>query len=220
MKNCTKCGAVLEDNAVFCGKCGASFADQAVQSMGFQQPQFNQPQPQQPQFQQPQFQQPQQQFNQPQPQQFQQPQQQFNQPQPFGQPQYAQPGFQGGTGVKQGSNKALIFVIIGVVVAAIVCVILFLFVFKSDYKKDIVGTWVDKTDSTSSITFEDGGTLKMVLRGITLKGTYKISGKELTMTYSFMGVSNSETYEIVKLNGSTMRLKDKKDSSLSELTKK
>ena len=200
MKNCTKCGAVLEDNAMFCGKCGASFADQTVQSMGFQQPQFNQPQPQQPQFQ--------------------QPQQQFNQPQPFGQPQYAQPGFQGGTGVKQGSNKALIFVIIGVVVAAIVCVILFLFVFKSDYKKDIVGTWVDKTDSTSSITFEDGGTLKMVLRGITLKGTYKISGKELTMTYSFMGVSNSETYEIVKLNGSTMRLKDKKDSSLSELTKK
>jgi hypothetical protein len=79
---------------------------------------------------------------------------------------------------------------------------------------------VDKTDSTSSISFEDGGTLKMVLRGITLKGTYKISGKELTMTYSFMGVSNSETYEIVKLNGSTMRLKDKKDSSLSELTKK
>ena len=200
MKNCTKCGAVLEDNAMFCGKCGASFADQTVQSMGFQQPQFNQPQPQQPQFQ--------------------QPQQQFNQPQPFGQPQYAQPGFQGGTGVKQGSNKALIFVIIGVVVAAIVCVILFLFVFKSDYKKDIIGTWVDKTDSTSSITFEDGGTLKMVLRGITLKGTYKISGKELTMTYSFMGVSNSETYEIVKLNGSTMRLKDKKDSSLSELTKK
>ena len=200
MKNCTKCGAVLEDNAMFCGKCGASFADQTVQSMGFQQPQFNQPQPQQPQFQ--------------------QPQQQFNQPQPFGQPQYAQPGFQGGTGVKQGSNKALIFVIIGVVVAAIVCVILFLFVFKSDYKKDIVGTWVDKTDSTSSITFEDGGTLKLVLRGLKLSGTYKISGSELTMTYSFMGVSNTDTYEIVKLNGSTMRLKDKKDSSLSELTKK
>ena len=40
------------------------------------------------------------------------------------------------------------------------------------------------------------------------------------MTYSFMGVSNTDTYEIVKLNGSTLRIKDKKDNAISELTKK
>lgn len=205
---------MLEDNAVFCGKCGASFANNAAAAMGGAQQPFGQPQ-------QPQFNQPQPQFNQPQ-QPFGQPQQpQFNQPQqPFGQPQY-QPGFQGGAAVKQGSNKAIIFIIAGIVLAAVVGVLLYFFVFKGgNYSKDIVGTWVDKTDSSSSITFEDGGTLKLVLRGLKLKGTYKISGSELTMTYSFMGVSNTDTYEIVKLNGSTLRIKDKKDNAISELTKK
>ena len=183
---------MLEDNAVFCGKCGASFANDAAAAMGGAQQPFGQPQ-----------------------------QPQFNQPQqPFGQPQY-QPGFQGGAAVKQGSNKAIIFIIAGIVLAAVVGVLLYFFVFKGgNYSKDIVGTWVDKTDSSSSITFEDGGTLKLVLRGLKLKGTYKISGSELTMTYSFMGVSNTDTYEIVKLNGSTLRIKDKKDNAISELTKK
>ena len=205
---------MLEDNAVFCGKCGASFANDAAAAMGGAQQPFGQPQ-------QPQFNQPQQPFGQPQ-QPFGQPQQpQFNQPQqPFGQPQY-QPGFQGGAAVKQGSNKAIIFIIAGIVLAAVVGVLLYFFVFKGgNYSKDIVGTWVDKTDSSSSITFEDGGTLKLVLRGLKLNGTYKISGSELTMTYSFMGVSNTDTYEIVKLNGSTLRIKDKKDNAISELTKK
>ncbi len=212
---------MLEDNAVFCGKCGASFANDAAAAMGGAQQPFGQPQ--QPQFNQPQqpFGQPQQPFGQPQ-QPFGQPQQpQFNQPQqPFGQPQY-QPGFQGGAAVKQGSNKAIIFIIAGIVLAAVVGVLLYFFVFKGgNYSKDIVGTWVDKTDSSSSITFESGDKLTMNLRGLKLKGTYKISGSDLTMTYSFMGVSNTDNYEIVKLNGSTLRIKDKKDNSISELTKK
>ena len=211
MKTCTKCGAMLEDNAVFCGKCGASFANDAAAAMGGAQQPFGQPQ-------QPQFNQPQQPFGQPQ-QPFGQPQ--FNQPQqPFGQPQY-QPGFQGGAAVKQGSNKAIIFIIAGIVLAAVVGVLLYFFVFKGgNYSKDIVGTWVDKTDSSSTVTFESGDKLTMNLRGIKLSGTYKISGSELTMTYSFMGVSNTDTYEIVKLNGSTLRIKDKKDNAISELTKK
>ncbi len=205
---------MLEDNAVFCGKCGASFANDAAAAMGGAQQPFGQPQ-------QPQFNQPQQPFGQPQ-QPFGQPQQpQFNQPQqPFGQPQY-QPGFQGGAAVKQGSNKAIIFIIAGIVLAAVVGVLLYFFVFKGgNYSKDIVGTWVDKTDSSSSITFESGDKLTMNLRGLKLSGTYKISGSELTMTYSFMGVSHTDNYEIVKLNGSTLRIKDKKDNAISELTKK
>ena len=211
MKTCTKCGAMLEDNAVFCGKCGASFANDAAAAMGGAQQPFGQPQ----------FNQPQQPFGQPQQPQFNQPQQPFGQPQqPFGQPQY-QPGFQGGAAVKQGSNKAIIFIIAGIVLAAVVGVLLYFFVFKGgNYSKDIIGTWVDKTDSTSTVTFESGDKLTMNLRGIKLSGTYKISGSELTMTYSFMGVSHTDTYEIVKLNGSTLRIKDKKDSSISELTKK
>ena len=214
MKTCTKCGAMLEDNAVFCGKCGASFANDAAAAMGGAQQPFGQPQ-------QPQFNQPQQPFGQPQQPQFNQPQQPFGQPQqPFGQPQY-QPGFQGGAAVKQGSNKAVIFIILGIVLAAVVGVLLYFFVFKGgNYSKDIIGTWVDKTDSTSTVTFESGDKLTMNLRGIKLSGTYKISGSELTMTYSFIGVSHTDTYEIVKLNGSTLRIKDKKDSSISELTKK
>ena len=205
---------MLEDNAVFCGKCGASFANDAAAAMGGAQQPFGQPQ-------QPQFNQPQQPFGQPQ-QPFGQPQQpQFNQPQqPFGQPQY-QPGFQGGAAVKQGSNKAIIFIIAGIVLAAVVGVLLYFFVFKGgNYSKDIVGTWVDKTDSSSSITFESGDKLTMNLRGLKLSGTYKISGSELTMTYSFMGVSHTDNYEIVKPNGSTLRIKDKKDNAISELTKK
>lgn len=48
MKYCTSCGAVLEDNAVFCTKCGSTLAPASNQ--GFQQQ--TQPQPQaQPQFQ-------------------------------------------------------------------------------------------------------------------------------------------------------------------------
>ena len=202
---------MLEDNAVFCGKCGASFANDAAAAMGGAQQPFGQPQ----------FNQPQQPFGQPQQPQFNQPQQPFGQPQqPFGQPQY-QPGFQGGAAVKQGSNKAVIFIILGIVLAAVVGVLLYFFVFKGgNYSKDIIGTWVDKTDSTSTVTFESGDKLTMNLRGIKLSGTYKISGSELTMTYSFIGVSHTDTYEIVKLNGSTLRIKDKKDNSISELTKK
>lgn len=192
---------MLDDNAVFCNQCGASFGSSS--GAGFQQPQqpqFNQPQ-------QPQFNQPQQpQFNQPQQPQFNQPQ--FNQPQqPFGQPQFNQPGFQGGAAVKQGSNKT-VFVIIGIAVAALVVgLILFLFVFKSDYKKDIIGTWVDETDSTSSMTFEEGGKMTMNLMGFKVSGTYEISGSTLTMKYSVMGVSNKEEFKIDKISGSEMTLK-------------
>ena len=193
---------MLDDNAVFCNQCGASFGSSS--GAGFQQPQqpqFNQPQ-------QPQFNQPQQpQFNQPQ--QFGQPQQpQFNQPQQFGQPQpFGQPAFQGGAAVKQGSNKT-VFVIIGIAVAALVVgLILFLFVFKSDYKKDIIGTWVDETDSSSSMTFEEGGKMTMNLMGFKVSGTYEISGSTLTMKYSVMGVSNKEEFKIDKISGSEMTLK-------------
>ena len=206
MKTCSKCNAMLEDNAVFCGKCGASCTD-ANTVGGFSQPQFSQPQ--QPQFSQPQFNQPQQpQFNQPQ-------QPQFGQPQQFG-----QPGFQpAGAAVQKGSNKTAIIVIASVVVLAIVGVILFLFVFKGDYKKDIVGTWKDTVDSSTTITFNSDGTLSMKVSGLTVKGEYTISGSNLKLTYKLLGMSYNEEYTIQSISGGEMKQKDKSDNKISILKK-
>jgi uncharacterized protein (TIGR03066 family) len=150
---------MLEDNAVFCGKCGASFANDAAAAMGGAQQPFGQPQ--QPQFNQP---------------------QQFGQPQPFG-----QPAFQGGTAVKQGNNKT-VFVIVGIAVAALVVgLILFLFVFKGDYKKDIVGTWTDTTDAMTTMEFKEDGNFVMKHLLSQLKGTYEIDGSTLKLNIKGAG---------------------------------
>ena len=188
---------MLEDNAVFCGKCGASFANDAAAAMGGAQQPFGQPQ-------QPQFNQPQQPFGQPQ-QPFGQPQQpQFNQPQqPFGQPQY-QPGFQGGAAVKQGSNKAIIFIIAGIVLAAVVGVLLYFFVFKGDYKKDIVGTWVDKTDAMTTMEFKEDGNFVMKHLLSQLKGTYEIDGSTLKLNIKGAG---TQEFKISSMNSKEMTLK-------------
>ena len=185
MKNCTTCGAPLEDNAVFCGNCGSSLDSGAPQQPQFNQPQFNQPQ-----------------------------QPQFGQPQQFGQPFNPNQGFQaGGAAVKQGSNKALIGIIAAVVAVGVIVLVLFLFVFKGDYKKDIIGTWVDTQDSSSTMTFEEGGKMSMKLMGIKVSGTYEISGSTLKIKYSVLGVSNQEEFKIDSMSSSSMTLKDTKKSN-------
>ncbi|MBQ2581452.1 MAG: zinc-ribbon domain-containing protein [Ruminococcus sp.] len=192
MKNCTTCGAPLEDNAVFCGNCGSSLESRAPQQPQFNQPQFNQPQ-----------------------------QPQFNQPQQFGQPFNPNQGFGSGAAVKQGSNKALIGIIAAVVGIGIIVLVLFLFVFKSDYKKDIIGTWVDTTDSTSTMTFEEGGKMSMKLMGINVSGTYEISGSTLKMKYSVLGVTSEQEFKIDSMSSSNMTLKDtKKSNTIYKLKKK
>ena len=81
--------------------------------------------------------------------------------------------------------------------------ILFLFVFKSDYKKDIVGSWVDTTDATTTMEFKDNGDFVMTHILYKYKGTYEIDGSTLKLSFTGGG---SKDFKISSMRSSEMTL--------------
>jgi hypothetical protein len=68
----------------------------------------------------------------------------------------------------------------------------------------IVGRWKEQT-SQEVWEFKSDGTCTQTDSGFTVNGTYATSGKQLTITLTILGLSNSQTYEYA-VSGSELTL--------------
>ena len=66
------------------------------------------------------------------------------------------------------------------------------------------GTYVSQGSSVVTYTF-DGDTVVMSAFGIEIEGTYHIDGDEITFTYSYFGIEDSET-ESFSRSGDTITI--------------
>lgn len=81
--------------------------------------------------------------------------------------------------------------------------------FAADYKKDIVGSWTyDFGGATAKVDHKADGTFVIVMKDVTVKGTYAVDGNKLTMTTSD---GKKNTYTIESFDGKKMPVKRDKD---------
>ena len=81
--------------------------------------------------------------------------------------------------------------------------------FGADYKKDIVGKWsYEFKGQQATIEHKADGTFTLVMGAITVNGTYKVNGSNLTLV-----TDGKETpYIIESFNGKKMPMKRVKDN--------
>lgn len=107
-------------------------------------------------------------------------------------------------------KKAAVFSIIFLLIAAIS--------FAADYKKDIVGTWTyDFGGIASTIDHKADGTFVLVMKDITVKGTYTVDGKKLVLITSD---GKKTPYTIESFEGKKMTIKRDKDGRVIVYNKK
>jgi len=105
-----------------------------------------------------------------------------------------------------------------VTVLSIVFLLIAVVSFAADYKKDIVGNWTyEWSGATAQVDHKADGNFVLVMKNITVKGTYAVDGKKLTLTTSD---GKKTVYTIESLDGKKMTLKRDKDGRVIVYNKK
>lgn len=98
-------------------------------------------------------------------------------------------------------KRAAVFSVVFLLIAALS--------FAADYKKDITGTWTyDFAGATATIEHKADGTFVLVMKDVTVKGTYTVDGKKLVITTSD---GKRVSYTIESSDGKKMTIKRDKD---------
>ena len=91
---------------------------------------------------------------------------------------------------------------------------------KDDYANAIIGTWLDTSDNSTTMTFDKMYRSSMNVSGLKLTGTYELNGEVLKITYTFLGVTSTDTFKIKSLYDAEMIFADAQDESKMFLLKK
>ena len=107
-------------------------------------------------------------------------------------------------------KRVIVFSTIFLLVAAVA--------FAADYKKDIVGSWTyEFAGATATVDHKADGTFVLVMKDTTLKGTYTVDGKKLTLITSD---GKKTLYTIESFDGKKMTIKRDKDGRVTVYSKK